>query len=255
MLYSVLATTPTNAGTKYLNINGPILDSASSFVLFTGSIEGANIPNHIKSTIISLFLQRKITHCLRDAEMTEKKEYKTNPALVAGLTSGSGQRVLESLSELEKKGNPLYIPVLIDVLISTTSEQVRSVILDMLGNLKEKECIPHLISAIRDVPHESLRTELVSCCWKNSLDFSEHLAFFTDLVIESEFETAFEALTVIDNMGNLPSSEDRNIEIGKARHALQSSEGMQTGLLRELIAILTRPCLQDIIHIVRLLLK
>jgi hypothetical protein len=44
MLYSVLATTPTNAGTKYLNIKGPIFDSANSIVLFNLADKAANIP-------------------------------------------------------------------------------------------------------------------------------------------------------------------------------------------------------------------
>lgn len=171
--------------------------------------------------------------------MTEKKAHKTNPGLIAGLTSGSEQKILETVSELEKKGNPLYIPVLIDVLANSDSRQVRKSILELFDNLKDKDSIPYLISAICDVTGKSLQRDLVSCCWKNGLDFSEYLSFFTDLVIESDFEIAFEALTVIDNLSQLPPSDIRNTEIGKIRIALQSSEGMQTELLRQLIAILT----------------
>lgn len=171
--------------------------------------------------------------------MTEKKAHKTNPELIAGLTSGSEAQILKAIAELGEKGNPLYLPFLIDVLTNSPGDEVRKSILDLLDNLKNKECIPYLVGAIRDVDDKSLRRDLVSCCWKNGLDFSEFLSFFTDLVIDSEFETAFEALTVIDSLSQMPATEIRNIEIGKVRSALHSSEGIHAELLRELIAILT----------------
>jgi HEAT repeat protein len=171
--------------------------------------------------------------------MTEKKAYKTNPDLIAGLTSGSETQILNAIAELGEKGNPLYIPFLTDILTNSPGDEVRKSILDLLDNLKDKECIPYLVGAIRDETNHSLRRDLVACCWKNGLDYSEHLSFFTGLVIDSDFEVAFEAFTVIENLGQLPPAEIRSPEIVKIRHALHTSEGMQKKLLLELISILS----------------
>jgi HEAT repeat protein len=171
--------------------------------------------------------------------MTEKKAHKTNPELIAELTSGSEPRILKAIAELREKGNPLYLPFLLDLLTNSPGEEVSRNILELLGNLKDKETIPYLVGAIRAATDKSLRRDLVTCCWKNSLDFSEYLSFFTDMVIDSDFEVAFEALTVIDNLGQFPPAEIRDVEIMKVRHAMQFSQGIQKDLLRELIDILS----------------
>ncbi len=172
--------------------------------------------------------------------MTEIKAHKTNPELIAGLTSGSETQILKAIADLGEKGNALYLPFLLELLSNSPGEEVSRSILELLGNLKDKETIPYLVDAIRDVTDKSLRRDLVTCCWKNGLDFSEYLSFFTDLVIGSDFETAFEALTVIDNLGWQPLAKLRDMEIIKVRQAEQSAQGIHKELLRELISILSQ---------------
>jgi hypothetical protein len=47
---------------------------------------------------------------------------------------------------------------------------------------------------------EKHQKELVMSCWESGLDFSAHLIFFANLVVNCEYPVALEAITVIDEM-------------------------------------------------------
>lgn len=170
--------------------------------------------------------------------MTENRTIKTNPVLVAKLRSGKESQVLEALSELNNKGNHLYIPVLVEVLNLPAGEPIRDIILELLSELKDKQSVPLLVEAIGNESDLSIQKDLISCCWKNGLDFAEYLPFFTDLVINAEFETAFEAFTVIDSLINRPGPEERKKEISKIKFAMDAAGEIKERLLGELISVL-----------------
>ena len=61
---------------------------------------------------------------------------------------------------------------------------------------------------------------LLTACWQNGLDFSTFLPVFIDLIIHEDWEIAFEAFTVIDNLEFLPSHEIIKISVGKINECL-----------------------------------
>lgn len=170
--------------------------------------------------------------------MTNKYSGKCDPVLVANLNSGNEALVIKTIDSLRVKGNISYLPHLIQLLMVSPAELIRQKILQLLSELKEIHSRPFLIEAILDDRYRLYRKELIACCWKNGLDYSEYLPEFVDLVIQNELEIAFEAFTVIENMEKYPDPSVIDSVLSKIDQALQLSSGTKTYFLKELKSIL-----------------
>jgi hypothetical protein len=164
---------------------------------------------------------------------------KTDPNIIQGLHSGKESMILSKIDHLRETGNPLYIPFLIDLLLQSESEEVRKNILRFLSDMKDIHARPYMIEAIENEKYASLQKELLTCIWQSSLDYSDYLSLFIGLVIHSEFEAAFEAFTVIDNLEELPPKEVIEPEIQRINKAIEKAAGSKIYLLQELRSILS----------------
>ncbi len=71
--------------------------------------------------------------------------------------------------------------------------------------LKEQKAQKMLVQAIEQANDHRQKQKLAAACWESGLDFSSYFVFFGELILNSPFEVAMEALTVIDEMENKPS--------------------------------------------------
>ena len=132
--------------------------------------------------------------------MTSDHIHKDHDTILKGLQSADAEKVIESLEALRVEGSTSDIPILLEMLHLSQDKEIRSKILSLFANLKDKDSIPLLIDAIQNERYVPELKELVSCCWENGLDFSPYLTIFVDLLIKGDFLVAFEAYTVITNM-------------------------------------------------------
>jgi hypothetical protein len=89
--------------------------------------------------------------------------------------------------------------------------------------------------AIEDDKYKGIRKTILAACWQNGLDFSTFLPVFIDLVIQEDWETAFEAFTVIDNFEFLPGAEIINFSISKINEAMPNVTDQQKYFLNEIL--------------------
>lgn len=136
-------------------------------------------------------------------------------AVMIGLHSTDAEKVIESLEALRVAGRTSDIPVLLELLHTSQEKEIKSKIIGLLANLKEKSSIPVLVEAIQNERYAPELQQLVSCCWENGLDFSTYLPVFVDLLIEKDFLVAFEAYTVITNMEKTIDQRLIDVEIEK----------------------------------------
>jgi hypothetical protein len=166
--------------------------------------------------------------------MTNIPQQKTDPQLVANLQSNKEEMVIKTLNDLRFSGSAAYLPLLTDIWIRTGSSEVKNNIRSIFGELKDKSCIPVMISLIEDITKLPVKKELLAACWQNGMDFSPYLAKFVDWVIETEMDIAFEAFTVIENLDYYPDKNVREAEIVKINRALQNADSLKSYLLKEL---------------------
>lgn len=170
--------------------------------------------------------------------MTTGQSNKLNDAILRNLESKNTELVNQTLTELAESGNSAYIPYLIGLLHSTQNQEIKKRVSSFLAELKHRDAIPMLIDAIRDERYAGELHILVSACWENGLNYTEHLPLFIDLMLERDFMVAFEAHTVITNMTGKISAEWCREETRKITQALPSLGVDKRGLLEEILNFL-----------------
>lgn len=160
---------------------------------------------------------------------------KINTALRDKLFSTNPETVISAIQNLKESGNKSYLPILFELLVSKPEADIHEEILKLLGTVKDKETIPVFIESLQNKKYAAIRKELATVCWQNGMDFSAHFDVFADIVINEDWETAFEAFTVIENFEHFPPEEEmKNIKL-KIAGALKKASGQKQYFLEEIL--------------------
>jgi hypothetical protein len=160
---------------------------------------------------------------------------KIDEQLKKSLFSAKTDVVISAIEKVKEKGNKLYIPLLFDLLNSSPEIEIETEIKNLLGTIKDKNTVNSFMRAIEDDKYKGIRKTILTACWQNGLDFSTFLPVFIDLVIQEDWETAFEAFTVIDNFEFLPGVEIINFSITKINQAMPNVSDQQKYFLNEIL--------------------
>ena len=159
--------------------------------------------------------------------------------ILSDLKSVDIEFVIETIGHIRESGNNVILLALIDLLHDTHHIEIKKAILELLSEIKDEASIPTLISAIKNDKYINERKELVASCWQNGLGYSEHLPLFIDLVINSDFPTAFEAFTVIENMYGIVPLEVIEQEVNNIESALTVTDEHKRYLLNNVLTIIS----------------
>jgi hypothetical protein len=105
------------------------------------------------------------------------------------------------------------------------------------------------MEAIQNPEYISIRKKIITACWQNGLDYKNQLPVFVDLVIQEEWETGFEAFTVIENMEEYPEREIIDLAVSKIQDALPGTEGKKKYFLQEILILNLLNDLKQVIKI------
>ena len=166
----------------------------------------------------------------------EKKKLDKN--IEANLFSANMAKVIAALNTLKEKGNIGYLPLLFDLLNSNPETEIENEITFLLENLKIEDAVPVIIEAIQNPGYANIRKKIIVACWENGLDYSKYFQVFVDLVIHEEWETGFEAFTVIENIENIPDKEITDIARDKIHEALKDAGEQKKYLLHEILTLI-----------------
>lgn len=161
-----------------------------------------------------------------------------NKKIEAELFSAQPDTVISALNYIKEEGNIHYLPLLFDLLKSGPKEKVEEEITAILGTLKVREAVPVLVKALTEPKYIPIRKQLAAACWQNGLDYENHLQVFVDLVIEEDWETGFEAFTVIENMENFPGKEITGPAADKALSAIKDAGEQKKYFLHEILTMI-----------------
>ena len=104
----------------------------------------------------------------------------------------------------------------ISLLTNPAQHHQKAEALAVLRNAKAQQFLVDLLAMKK---YQKYRKELIMACWESGLDFSAHLIFFVDLVVNCEYPEAMEAITVIDEMHNLQDIQSVSLAISKLTDA------------------------------------
>lgn len=158
--------------------------------------------------------------------------------LLNGLNSADPEIVLQTIEELRVEGQTSDFPILLEMLRNVGNHEIKSKIIALFANLKDKETVPLMVEAIQDERYAPVLQQLVSACWENGMDFTRYLPVFVDILIEKEFLVAFEAYTVITNMETPIDQVLLDIEIDKLDKAMLSASDERKALMLDVVDFL-----------------
>ena len=161
-------------------------------------------------------------------------QIKIDEQIKKNLFSAKTEIVISAIEAIKKNGNKLYIPILFDLLNSMPEPEIETEIKSLLGNVKDKDSINGFMRAVEDDKYKPIRKSILTACWQNGLDFSTFLPVFIDLIINEDWETAFEAFTIIDNLEFLPGEEIIRKSVSKIEDALPAI-GQKSYFLNEIL--------------------
>ncbi len=108
--------------------------------------------------------------------------------------------VLETLKQIREQGDVEILKPVMDLYNANPTDEIRNAILQMLSDLKKNSAVPILMELIHKQTEKAKLKELLIVCWMSNLNYQKYLADFIDIFIDSDFNEAFEAFTVIENM-------------------------------------------------------
>jgi hypothetical protein len=139
----------------------------------------------------------------------ESKEIKAIENL---LTNSIGEATLAILEKIRESGAPELIPAMITA-YKKNSKEVQLVIFEILCDLHQPVVAEIMVNQIESEVDLNVKQMMVTSCWYSNVDYSGFLKTFIDIVIQSPFELAFEAFTVIENNEGRVSSQNKVVLI------------------------------------------
>jgi len=157
--------------------------------------------------------------------------------ILTGLQSGKERIIVDTIRQLYINGTAEILPHLFKLYFTTASKMIRTEILSLLNDLKDKKSGPYFIEAVRTYKGQENYQKIVSACWQNGLDFSNDLKIFIDLVIEQDLLTAIEAFSVVEGNISEVSSPEREKFAIYIRSKLCAVDNSRKNLLNELLHV------------------
>jgi len=146
--------------------------------------------------------------------------------------------ILENIEKLRSKGNINDLPAILDYLVAPSNAVVEKALFNFIFDIKDKKAVEPVVAAIQNPKYQGIQHKLIEMCWQSSLNFSTHLGLFVNLLIEGNFEIAFEAFTVIENMEESLEPEMKQKEMSKLKDAISTASEERKGMLHEAFHII-----------------
>jgi hypothetical protein len=132
-----------------------------------------------------------------------KKETSANKklvALIADLKNRDSKKQMTALKALRLHGNETVIESMLDLYLSTESEEIREEIADILNTAKAA-AVPAEIARIMGIPkYESLHQMLLISIWSSGLDYRDYLRNIIEAGINGKMMEALECITIVENI-------------------------------------------------------
>jgi hypothetical protein len=143
----------------------------------------------------------------------------------AKFLSNSNNKIIEALHDIRVNGKPSVLPLMFDLLRTNPTETIQTEIFNILGQLKDKGCIPLIITELGSGASSAFRSELITTCWQSGLDYSAHIKTFVEHFISGDYQTAIECFSVIEEW--LDSSTEQVVTDSK-NYLLESIDQIST---------------------------
>jgi hypothetical protein len=115
------------------------------------------------------------------------------------LVSGLKDQVLSAVVICREKGSVNLLGAIVKAYKQNNDKEIQQAVFDLLCDLRQIEVAEIMVNLIESETDINVKQMLVTSCWYSNVDYSGYLKSFINLVMQSSFELAFEAFTVVEN--------------------------------------------------------
>lgn len=188
---------------------------------------------YIKNYLNESLTLQKLPVKMNNLNLTEKQK-----TIIAGLSSMNDEQVISLIQDFRENGDLFIVSPLIEMLYSKRSNSLKEVILEFISDIKNQSAVEIITKIIQKRKGDSNTIGLISSCWQSNLDFSNHLPLFIDILCNSDYQTSFEAFTVIENSAGSIDKKGLDLYITTIESKLKSTPIEKHSLLTETIVML-----------------
>ena len=116
------------------------------------------------------------------------------------IQSADPTQIAEAIQEIKENGDLSIAKIILDTLPTIQDLHTRTTLINLLADIKENAFKEVLINQIQTTTDPNTKIELLRIIWESSLNYSEHLSLFLDILQHEDFTIAFEASTVVENI-------------------------------------------------------
>lgn len=146
----------------------------------------------------------------------------------------------EHIDRVRESSDILIIPYLVELLADDSVEdEKKEAIYSLVMDIKHPEAARLLSSSIKCLRGRTELQPYLAALWQNSLSFADDLDLFVEIVLTSDYMTAYDAFTVIENSAHDATPESIEIAIATLKNGLNTQDESKKPMVAELINVLS----------------
>jgi hypothetical protein len=159
-------------------------------------------------------------------------------AVIDNLVALNDEQVISLIQDFRENGELFIVSPLIEMLYSKRGQVLKNSILDFIADIKNQDAVSIISQSIQKHMGDKNTSGLISACWQSNLDFSNEIPIFIDILCNADYQSSFDAFTVIENsIGNV-STEQIGLYITTIESRLKATPLDKKSLLTEMIVTL-----------------
>lgn len=116
------------------------------------------------------------------------------------LQNDSDSQLPGLLHYYRENGDAVLLPNVLELLVSNRSQEVKSVIYDIISSLKTSETAFMAFDFMSKVQDPGIKKSIISSLWLSGMDFTEKAEEIVNMLLSfSDFEIVFDILTLLEN--------------------------------------------------------
>ncbi len=152
--------------------------------------------------------------------------------------SDNENAIHDAIAYIHENGSVKMIPLLFDLLAKTEISTLKNDIFNCLADTKAPEATHFFIEALQDSRFVNEKNRILATLWQANLDFSDHIDLFFKILLNDNYETAIEALTIIEVCTEKLSDESKDKYKKELKNAMANEKSEKAALLQAAYQIL-----------------
>jgi len=170
---------------------------------------------------------------ISNIKLTDKQK-----TIVDNLISTSDEQVISLIQDFRENGELFIVQPLIEMIFTNRSETLKEAIVEFISDVRNPAVIEIISQSIQKNIGKKNISSLVTACWQSNLDFSRELPLFIDILCSSDYQTSLEAFTVIENSISNLNKKEIDLYITTIESKLKDTPIEKQSLLTEMIVTL-----------------